>query len=131
MLDIFAQYATDETLENEGTFVEHGDAKFLIARSGNRKYGKLLTALVEQNQQLLDKKDEAADALSDKLMIEVMAKTVLIGWENVGYQGKVLPYSVENAKLLLGVKDFRRLVSKWADDIALFKAKKEETQKGN
>jgi len=131
MLDIFSQYATDEALENQGTWVEHGDAMFLIARSGNRKYIKLLSTEVEKNQQLLDKKDEAADALSDKIMINTLADSVLLGWENVGYKGAPLEYSKDNAKMLLGVKDFRRLVAKWADDITHFKAKQEAEQAKN
>lgn len=131
MLDIFAQYATDEAAENEGVWVPHGSAKFLIARAGNRKYVKKLSALVEKNQKLLDAKDDAADKLSDQLMIEVMAESILLGWENVGYKGETLPYSLENAKMLLGVKDFRREVSKMADDINNFKVKQTEEQQGN
>ena len=37
-LDIFAQFATDETLEENGTwFPIGGGARVLVARSGNRK----------------------------------------------------------------------------------------------
>ena len=131
MLDIFSQYATNEVAENEGVWVPHGEAKFLVARSGNRKYVKLLSAEVEKNQKLLDTKDEAADKLSDAIMVNVMAQTILLGWENVGFKGEPLEYSLENAKTLLRVKDFRREVGKWADDISNFKAELEEAQAKN
>ena len=125
MLDIFAQYATNETAENDGAWVEHGDAKFLVARAGNRKYVRMLTNLVEKNQKLLDKKDEAADKLSDKILIDVMASTILLGWEGVAFKGKEFTYSVENAKTLLAIPDFRREVQKWSDDRGNYQAKEE------
>lgn len=131
MLDIFSQYATNETAENEGVWVPHGDAKFLVARAGNRKYVKQLQSAVEKNQKLLDKKDDAADKLSDKIMIDVMADTILLGWEDVGFKGETLDYTKDNAKMLLAVKDFRREVAKWSDDINLFKAEKEQEQEKN
>lgn len=130
-MDIFAQYATNETREVQGAWVEHGDAKFLIGRAGNSKYIKLFAAEIEKNQQLLDKKDDAADALSEKIMMKVMVETVLLGWENVSFKGKPLTYSKANAELLLGVKDFRRLVTKWSDDINNYKVKEEEAQAKN
>lgn len=129
-MDIFATYETDETKENEGTWVEIGDAKFLVARSGNRKYVKMLTKLVEKNQRVLDRKDEAADKLSDQIMVDVMAETILLGWEGVTQGGQDWPYSVGNAKAALAVKDFRREIMKIADDAEEYKAKQvEETEK--
>lgn len=125
MLDIFAQYATNEAAENEGAWVEHGDAKFLVARSGNRKYVRMITNLVEKNQKLLDKKDDAADNLSDKIMIDVMASSILLGWEGVAFKGQEFPYNVDNAKTLLSIPDFRREVQKWAEDRTNFQAKEE------
>lgn len=131
MLDIFEQFATDPTLENEGVWVPHGGAKFLIARTGNSKYAKLLTSLAEKNQTLLDMKNEEADKISDEIMIEVMAKTVLLGWEGVSYKRNPLEYSPENAMMLLRHRDFRVQVTKWATDQAAYRAKLAEEQLGN
>ena len=78
-LDIFAQYATDETLEENGTwFPVGGGARVLVARSGNRKYGKMLTKEVERNKKALDLNDDAADKLSEEIMIAVIADTILL-----------------------------------------------------
>lgn len=126
MIDLFEQFATDENLEVSGTWVEYGEAKFLVARLGNRKYAKKLTAAVERNQKLLDRKDDAAEALSDKIMIDTLAETILLGWEGVKFKGVDLPYSVENAKMVLGLKDFRREIMKMAEDMEAYKVKQEE-----
>jgi hypothetical protein len=129
-MDIFKEYATDENLEVEGTWFEVGDAKLLIARLGNKKYARKLSKLYERNRKLLDRKDDAADALSDKIMIEVLAETILLGWQGLEFQGKAFPYSKENAMKALEIKDFRKSVMDLAGDESEFKAVKEE-EEGN
>lgn len=129
-LDIFAKYATDESLENNGTWREiGGGAEVLVARAGNKQYGKLLTKLVEQHRKVLDVADEVADAKSDDIMVEVLAKTILLGWKNIEFKGKALDYSLDNAKTLLKVKDFRRVVVGLSDELQAFQTK-EETEQG-
>jgi len=128
-LDIFARFATDETLEENGTwFPIGGGARVLVARSGNRKYAKLLTREVERNKKALDLNDDAADKLSEEIVIGVIAETILLGWEDVTFKGKALEYSVANAKKLLALKDFRKTVAQFADDVSAFKFKETEEQ---
>jgi hypothetical protein len=128
-LDIFAQFATDETLEENGTWFQiGGGARVLVARAGNRKYAKMLTKEVERNKKALDLNDDAADKLSEEIMIGVIAETILLGWENVSFKGEDLEYSVANAKKLLAVKDFRKAVAQFADDVSAFKFKETEEQ---
>ena len=128
-LDIFAQFATDETLEENGTwFPIGGGARVLVARSGNRKYAKLLTKEVERNKKALDLNDDAADKLSEEIMISVLAETILLGWEDISFKGEVLEYNVANAKKLLALKDFRKAIAQFADDVSAFKFKETEEQ---
>ena len=131
MLDIFAEYATDEALENEGTWVPFGSASLRIGRTGNRKYVKLLTAAVEANKMVLDQKTPEAEALSDKIMIDTLAEAVLFDWKLLAYKKEPLPYTKDNARLLLGHKDFRREVVKLADDMGRFCANMEAEQEKN
>ena len=131
MLDIFAKFATNEASEDAGVWVPFGDAKFLVARSGNRAYSKKLSADFSKNQMLLEAKDDTADKVSEGIMIGVFAETILLGWEGVSYKSAPMPYSKENAKILLAHKDFRRQVGVWADDINLYKSKEEAEQEKN
>ena len=64
-------------------------------------------------------------------MVKVIAKTILLGWENVKFKGEDLPYSLTNAEMLLGIKDFRREIVKLADDFDSFKAQKAEEDEKN
>lgn len=126
MLDLFAQFATDESLEVSGTWVPYGDAKFLVARLGNKAYSKKLSKLYERNKKLLDRKDDAADTLSELMMTEVLAETILLGWEGVNFKGKPMEYSYENAKTVLALKDFRKEIMVMAEDMEAYRLKKEE-----
>lgn len=131
LLDLFAEFATDETLENEGVEMPYKSAKLIIARSGNHAYSTALSEVVNKHQMELDSKDEAARKLSDKLMIECIAAHILKGWSGMSYKGVELPYTLENAKMVLAHKDFRQQVMRMADDREAFKAKMEDAQAKN
>ena len=125
-MDLFKSFATDSTLESNGTWVPFGDVKFLVARMGNPHYAKKLNKLYEAHRHALDMEDEAANTLNEKLMVEVMADTILLGWEGkVEFDGKVLPYSRENAVKALALKDFRAEIARMAADMDAYRLGKE------
>jgi len=130
-MDIFKTFATDTTKETDGIWVDIGDAQFLVARAGNQKYAKKLSKLFERNQKLLERKDAAADKLSEKLMVEVLAETILLDWKNVQYEGKDLAYSRESAEMLLNIKDFRKQIMQLSDDFNAYKMVQEDDQEKN
>jgi hypothetical protein len=131
MIDIFAQFATDESAENNGAWHPiGGDSELLVARSGNKAYAKLLTALVAEHRPILDLKTDVADAKSDEIMSDVLAKTILLGWKNLSYKGQAISYTVDNAKKLLKHGDFRGLVIRLAEDADAYRAKM-EVEQGN
>lgn len=128
-LDIFAHYATDESLENDGAWFDlGGDAKVKVARSGNPRYAKKLTALYEKNKKVLDLGGDAADKLSNDMMVEVLAETILLDWKGLSFKKQELPYSVENSKMLLSVKDFRRVIAGFSEDVEAYRVKEEQAQ---
>jgi hypothetical protein len=132
--DLFAEFATDETAELDGVWMPYKGRKFLIARSGNREYGKLLSKLYNKHQKTLEAKDKEADKKSDEIMAEVCAKTILKGWEGtmvVEKGGQPVHYSHENAKKALLIKDFRSFIMRLADDVESFKVVKEDDQEKN
>jgi len=51
--------------------------------------------------------------------VELLAKCIL-GWENIEWEGKELPYSYENTKKLLGVPWIREQVDMFVGDRANF-----------
>ncbi len=123
-MDIFANYATDQKLEDEGAWVKLDlETHILVGRAGNKKYGRLLSTLVENNKAALDAKTDAADALSDSIMVDVFAESILLGWKGpMSFKGVDMPYTLDNAKTLLAVKDFRTLVSNHSKNVEHFRA---------
>ena len=131
-MDIFKEFATDLAKEEDGVEVDIGSGAVLkLARTGTKDYNKLVNKLFTANKRVLDLKNDAANTLSDNLMAEVLAKTVLKGWSGIEEDGKELPYSVENAQRLLRIKDFRALVIEKAGDMTNYKLAVEEEISGN
>lgn len=133
MFDIFNEFATDEKKENEGVVIDLGNgASLLIARRDNDKYLKLVQeeadAFAISSQGL---SAEAYDKADKAILTKILAETILLGWKNLSYKGKPLPYSVKNAAMLLGHKEFRRLVMRHASDMANYKAKLEDQDEKN
>lgn len=135
MIDLFSAFATDSSFEQEGTLTKLqncGDTDFRIARMPNPSYSKLIQKQVKMNRAVLDSKGDAAEKASDNILINVMAKTVLLGWEGeISYKGKKYEYSEEVAKMLLAHRDFRDTVSKVASDMETFKLVKDEEDEKN
>lgn len=127
--DVFQELATDSNLEENGAvFPLGGGATVLVARSDNKAYGKALTKAMEKYKSQLDMEDDAADALSEQIMIDVIARTILLGWSNLSFKGEPLDYSVANAKKLLSVKEFRRRVMAFSNTFEAYKLKEEQAQ---
>lgn len=132
-VDIFADFALNDASENEGVYVAYrDDVEFLVARTNNRNFKKRISHLVKKNQRLIDSGTAAAEAKSTEIMIEVMASTILLGWKgSLTVKGVPLPYSLENAKKLLGIPLFREWVGKQAEDIQSYKAVQDEEDEKN
>lgn len=111
-IDIFDEFATDAALETGGALVAYkGDVKFLIAREQNENFNTVIAQVLDANKDAIEGDSPEAKALSERLMLEVLADTILLGWQgNMVYQKKPLPYTRDNAIKLLGHADFRAWV---------------------
>lgn len=124
MIDLFDEFATDAALEVEGAWVTYrGATRLKVARANNDEYGKALTAAMEEHSEVLLAGGDEAEALSKRLMNEIMGKFILKGWENVKYKGKVVDYSPEIAAEMMVHNDFRLYVKRTSENRELFKLK--------
>lgn len=138
-MDVFNNYATSLSAEENGRWFENGDVEFCVARSNNRSFNDMIQAQFLAYKHTLDQKDTpearaAANDRADKINTLVMSRTILLGWrgivsknadgvETVGkmlYKGEELEFSVANAAKVLAHKDFRSWVSSKADDFRNF-----------
>lgn len=138
-VDIFAAFAVNETKALGGAwFPYQGDVEFLVAKTSNKNWRKQAQAQMAKNKRILDTKDadgvatEAADDRMTEIMIDVMAKTILLDWKGeLHLNGEKLPYSHENAKKLLQFEGFRDMIAGFAADEEKFKAIQAEAEEKN
>jgi len=128
MFDVFAKFATDEKKELEGAEVILDEGvSILVARAGNKNF---LTMIQEEADEFAAKAaglpKEEAERLDKEVLLKVLAKTVLLGWKGLSYKSKPIKYSVENAMILLGHTDFRKMVMGHAVKDEGYRAKLEE-----
>lgn len=145
-MDIFKQYATDPAAETKGRYFENGDVEFLIARAGNRTFNDMFNQQINAHKHTLDQRDtpeqrNRAEDRAEKILVDVMSKTVLLGWRGLPklnedgtpmlldgqpvlgkleYNGEALEYSPANAAKVLAHKDFRTWVDGRANDFKNF-----------
>ena len=132
-VDLFADFAVNEALSQDGVWVPYnGDVEFLVARAGNKNYRKVAQALYKKNERLLDSKTVAAGEKLVEIVVESMAKGILLNWRgNVQFQGEPLPYSLDNARKLLAHERFRDWIDAQAKDEAQFAAVQEDENEKN
>lgn len=131
MIDIFKQFATDEAAEDNGTWKEIGpESSIKVARAGNDEYNEAISKEATEHRLALEIGGKASKALNNAILARVMAKTILKDWKGLSYRGKPIDYSLDNAAMLLGHKEFRELVSGISNDFRNYMAK-EEVEQGN
>jgi hypothetical protein len=139
-MDIFAQFATDPNLELEGVWVDIGPAdkdgkvpRLKIARSGNKRHGRIISQQYEASKSLLELKNDASDAKGEEITIDAMAKAILLDWQNLSYKGVPVKdgWNYEQAKTFLAHRDFRDLVNKHSNEFKLYQAAQDKADAGN
>ncbi|SPY08025.1 hypothetical protein [Oligella urethralis] len=132
MLDLFKEFAVNLDAEVNGRWVDFMGVKFLIARINNTEYNKQVVELLNRHK---DDKLEDDPQLFNNELARIMSKTILLGWEGkVGFKGKELKYSHENAYKLLSdpaMRDFRDFISEEASKAEAYKLKLEDEQEKN
>ncbi len=139
-MDFYNRWATNAIHEAQGKpFTKEfgGKCSLLIARSNNPAYTRMLAEQFDIHKEVLEDKSsqaakDAAQALNDKVVIFIMARTILLNWTgDVKYQGNNLPYSVENAELLLALPEFRNKVAGLAGDFNNYRMVQEAADEKN
>ena len=134
MLDLFKEFAVNLDAEVNGRWVDYKGVSFLIARANNAKYNKMALELLKDNERLAEESEENEKYFREAFA-DIQAKTLLLGWKGeIGFKGKAMKYSVENAKKLLSapeMRDFVQFVLEQATDVDSYRAQLEDEQEKN
>lgn len=122
MFDINENYGFNKDLADDGAKMildPDGKEYFVVRRTPNPEYRRLLSQKYRRHERLVKKKSKDADALAEKLMAEVVAATVLIGWKGVGQAGKSIPYSEKAAlDLLMKFPELKTDIIEFSGDLS-------------
>lgn len=113
--DVFdmADFIDDPEKSKNGVWLDYrGKTKVRIARSGNERAQQMLARLYTANQDVIDAGGEKADALTKQIYLEVSAKCIVLGWENMNFAGMDLVYTPKTAAWLMKKSE---AFKSWAD----------------
>ena len=130
-MDIRKSFADPEN-ERAGVWVDYRDgSRVKIARAGNSNFSRLYQAKMKpySRQERAGTLDES---IQSKILCDVLAETVLLGWEGFEDNGKALKYSAKAAsEMLLEFMDFRNEIVELATTEEIFHQEHTEDSEKN
>lgn len=139
-MSLYKQFKTDNSLEKEGILLEYGENSkgkpiaIRIARAGgaNKAYEKRMEIRVKPYRRQIQN-EIIETALVEKIIKEVYAETIVLGWENVEDEnGNDMEFSAENClKLFDDLPDLFRDIQEQSQRAALFRQEVREADAKN
>jgi len=129
MGDIKKIYGVDKEAEISGVWHDMGDGvRVKIARIGNPQYQKEFQRISKPYRNSIRRRS-LSDEVAERLLIDAMAKCIVLDWDGLEEDGVPIPYSVANAKrLLTEYRDFRDNINDFANEMEGFR--QEEVEEG-
>jgi hypothetical protein len=128
--NLHAIFATDERLEEDGTWLDVNDfygLKIKIRRLRSDAVLKAFEKIVRETygEGKLRKPGDLTSDQSNEILRRQLAEAVLIDWEGLrdAETGDDIPYSKETSYQLMGIKDFREFVYQAANERETFREK--------
>lgn len=131
----YSMFRTDPKVEAlEGIVLNYGPFNIRVARAGgaNAKFRTVLTDRLRPYRKQMEM-GSMDDDVAQKLLAEVYADSVILGWEGVtNAEGKILPFTRDNViKVLLDLPDLFKDVQEQASLLSNFKAEALEDEAKN
>lgn len=129
-MSLYSQFKTDAELEKSGIVLEYGTNSkgspigIRIARAGgaNQAYTNLLEAKTKPHKRAIQNETIETPTVT-RILHEVFARTVVLGWENVEDEnGVAMDFNVDNCvRLFTDLPDLFRDVQEQAQKSVLFR----------
>lgn len=141
MSGLYESYETDPQLEVDGVHLEIGLSKtkkvvtIRVRRAGgaNQQFAKVFEQKSKPYRRLMEIPGALDPAVQERVMREVYAESVVVGWENVeDRNGSELPYNKANVlQLFTDLPDLFRRIVKETQDMDLFRREVVAAEAGN
>lgn len=118
MADLRKRYNTDQTLEEEGVWVDFGDGLQVKIRRLNSKHSRDVRRKLEKPYTTQFRGREMPDSLQEQLLSQQLSKSIIVDWKGVddpyatvkeGEKAPPLPHTEENAFKLVSDPEFKDL----------------------
>jgi hypothetical protein len=139
-MNLYKQFKTDETLEKQGIQLSYGnndngeEILITISRAGssNSNYTRVVEAKTKPYRRQIQAETLPRD-VSDKIMREVYAESIVLGWSGVCDQdGNSLSFTKENViKLFTDLPDLFEDVKEQANKASLFRSEEMSSDSKN
>ncbi len=127
-------FKTDENLETKGVVLNYGEFNITVARAGgaNKKYAKVFEAKIRPYRRAIQA-GTLDDMVDRKVMAEVFAESVVLGWEGIKDEDGVdMKFTKENVvKLFTELPELFADVMAQAKQISTFTADEDEVDEKN
>jgi len=115
-MSLYSKYGTNKEAETKGVAIKFDDVTFYVKRAGgqNREYAKCFAEKLQKAKELTPEKAEL-------ILAEIFAETIVVGWDNLEKDGKLVEYSKEACvQLLLDLPDFAKELQQKVSDLRTF-----------
>jgi hypothetical protein len=123
-MGLYEDFATNPDIEKDGVVLEYGNARIRIARAGgnNTRFSKRFEVAMRPYRRQL-KSGTMDEDTAARLMREVYADTVILGWEGVTGRDKApLAFTRENVlQVLTDLPDLFADIQEMSNKVALFR----------
>lgn len=124
-MSLYKMFQTNVKAESEGVTLDYGEGvKIRIARAGggNKAYLRAVEAFARKHRRQIQL-DALSEELGRKILQEIVATTIILGWEGVtDREGKPMAFTKDNAlKLFADLPDLFTDVYQQAQNAALFR----------
>lgn len=101
----------------EGAYANYRGVDLLIARANNSRFKAIFRRITKPYKKEIDR-DTLDEATSERLLVEAVAESILVGWKNFKVNGEEVKYTKDNAKdLLSNDPDCLTFVTEFSKDI--------------
>lgn len=136
---LYSQFKTSDNLEKTGVWLQYGEeggkpVRIRIARAGggNVAYRKALDKVTRPHKKAIQM-ETLSPEMNKKLLMEVYADTVILGWENINDEnGEPMGFNRDNVMKLLGdLPDIFDDIVAQAQTMAIFRDEEKKADLGN
>lgn len=116
------EFSVNDKLSVEGKWVPIGkSAELRIARLNNEPYRDFIKKKLKPYKSAM-RSGVVDDDLMTEVLVQAMARYILLDWKGLTEKGEALVYNIETAERVLREKEpFRELVASLANDADLFR----------